>query len=96
VTEHCGIGLTPYGYYPCAVAGGIDRIVGVDRGRKSLPDDDDDLQDQLAVFCRMCGHYDPVPTATVGDRRSPSWAAAYAARRPGPRVFVGGPHPRRY
>lgn len=24
----CGMGVTPYGYYPCAVAGGIDRIFG--------------------------------------------------------------------
>lgn len=26
IIEECGMGLTPLGYYPCAVAGGIDRI----------------------------------------------------------------------
>ena len=24
ITEECGLGLTPYGYYHCAIAGGID------------------------------------------------------------------------
>jgi hypothetical protein len=88
VTEHCGIGLGPFGYYPCAVAAGIDRVVGLDRGRKALPDDADDLHDQLAAFCRLCGHYDPSPP--TGSARSPSWIAAYArwAARP--------PRPRRY
>ncbi len=28
ISHKCGIGLTPYGYYHCAIAGGIDRIFG--------------------------------------------------------------------
>jgi hypothetical protein len=90
VTEVCGVGVTPYGYYPCAVAGGIDRIMGYDLGRKRLPSPDDDQADQLAAFCRVCGHFkreheEPV-TSSV---QSPTWVDAYARWRDTPR-------PRRY
>ncbi|MBA7510228.1 GTP 3',8-cyclase [subsurface metagenome] len=53
-----GIGLTPYGYYPCAPAGAIDRVFGFDTGRDRLPTEDDDLYDQLKKFCRLCGHFE--------------------------------------
>lgn len=36
VASYCGTGLTPYGYYPCAVAGGIDRVMGFNIGRKQI------------------------------------------------------------
>lgn len=88
VTEVCGIGLTPYGYYPCAVAGGIDRIFGLDRGRKQLPNDADDLHAELDAFCRLCGHFKrehgPPVTRPV---RSATWDEAYvrwAADKPAP------------
>jgi hypothetical protein len=51
----CGIGLNPYGYYCCGIAGGIDRILGLDIGRKSIPKYDDDMIDHLRVFCKLCG-----------------------------------------
>ena len=38
ITQICGIGVTPYGYYPCAVAGAIDRTFGLNLGRKTLPE----------------------------------------------------------
>lgn len=57
IIKNCGIGLTPYGYYPCAVAGAIDRICGYDLGRKSIPDINDNMCDLLNVFCRLCGHF---------------------------------------
>jgi nucleoside-diphosphate-sugar epimerase len=57
ITESCGIGLTPYGYYPCAISGGIDRIFGYDLGRKRLPEDSDEMKDLLNTFCRKCGHF---------------------------------------
>ncbi len=82
VTEHCGTGLTPTGYYPCAVAGGMDRVLGRDLGRAVLPSDDDDMRDELDAFCRMCGLFDtrprPVATRPVASR---SWTAAYDAWR---------------
>jgi glycosyltransferase involved in cell wall biosynthesis len=57
ITSQCGIGLTPYGYYPCAIAGGIDRVFGFNIGRKELPDPDDTMLDLFTVFCRYCGHF---------------------------------------
>jgi hypothetical protein len=79
VTEVCGIGLGPHGYYPCAVAGGIDRVVGFGLGRPSLPAADDDLHDQLAAFCRLCGHFKREHAAPVTvSVKSPAWTSAYA------------------
>ncbi|MBN1687739.1 MAG: radical SAM protein [Candidatus Omnitrophica bacterium] len=45
--EICGMGLTPYGYYPCAISGAIDRVLGLDLGRKALPSRSDDMKDLL-------------------------------------------------
>jgi len=76
VLKDCGLGVTPLGYYPCAVAGGIDRIFGFGLGRKTLPSADDTLRDQLAVFCPLCGHFGfSWPTKKV--KLSPVWANAY-------------------
>jgi len=71
-----GMGLTPYGYYPCAVAGGIDRIFGFDIGRKKLPSDDDEMRDQLEVFCKLCGHF-RAAKRTNSELMSPTWKKAY-------------------
>lgn len=56
--EDCGIGLTPTGYYPCAVAGGIDRVAGWNLGRAEIPEEDDDMYDLLEKFCSQCGRFD--------------------------------------
>jgi hypothetical protein len=85
VTEVCGVGLGPYGYYPCAVAAGIDRIFGLDLGRRRLPADDDDLVDQLRAFCRLCGHFRrEVEAPVTAPVQSESWRAAYARWRSSP------------
>lgn len=57
VARDCGMGLTPQGYYPCAVAGGIDRILGGRHGLKELPADDDDMLEAAAALCRLCGRF---------------------------------------
>ncbi len=57
VLEECGVGLTPMGYYPCAVAGGIDRILGEGIGRSVLPDDGDDMLAATERLCRLCGRF---------------------------------------
>lgn len=77
VTTFCGVGLTPYGYYCCAVAGGIDRVFGFDLGRKSLPLKDDPLTDQMKVFCRLCGNF--IRENILYDREviSSTWDQAY-------------------
>ncbi len=85
VLRDCGMGLTPMGYYPCAVAGGIDRITGDGLGRASLPDDSDDMAEVAARLCRLCGrfrdgHFVPRVLRPVLDTEqvSPSWQALYA------------------
>lgn len=88
VTEVCGVGLGPYGYYPCAVAAGIDRVFGLGLGRARLPGDDDDLHDQLRAFCRLCGHFRrEVEPPVTGPVQSATWRAAYARWREAPPVL---------
>ena len=76
IIADCGLGLTPSGYYMCAVAGGIDRIFQYHLGRDHLPPATDDLSDQMAAFCRLCGHFGfqwPVRREKI----SPTWRKAY-------------------
>lgn len=74
--SECGIGLTPYGYYPCAAAGTIDRVFGFDKGKKELPKADDQMLDQLNIFCRYCGHF-RITFLTKKVKISPTWKKAY-------------------
>jgi len=76
IMEDCGMGLTPSGYYMCAVAGGIDRVFRYDLGRKEVPDESDTLVDQMAAFCRLCGHFG-VQWPTRRARISKTWRRAY-------------------
>ena len=76
VISVCGIGLTPYGYYPCGVAGGIDRVFGYDYGRKKLPSPDDSMIDQLQVFCKLCGNFGYCKL-TNREEMSSTWGKAY-------------------
>jgi hypothetical protein len=83
ILHDCGIGLTPLGYYPCAIAGGIDRVFGFNCPRPSLPAPDDEMIDQLARFCPCCGHFGcawPTRRAIL----SPAWKRAYARLEAGP------------
>lgn len=76
IPQLCGIGLTRYGYYPCGVAGGIDRVFGFDAGRKKIPAPDDEMRDLLNIFCKYCGHfkgYEKVKDQSI----SPIWEKAY-------------------
>lgn len=57
IMETCGMGLTPLGYYPCAIAGGIDRIAGKRIGYANLPQDHDDMTALADDLCRLCGHF---------------------------------------
>jgi len=76
VIAKCGFGLTRYGYYPCSVAGSIDRILGFDCGRKELPSNDDEMIDELKLFCKYCGHF--MNTARTDKKViSQTWNNAY-------------------
>ena len=88
VMEGCGMGLTPYGYYPCAVAGGIDRVLGLGLGRLSLPSEEDDMGEVLEALCAWCGrfktgHFVPrdLRPAVQGEPMTGSWLDAYTAWR---------------
>ncbi|DAC11728.1 MAG TPA: hypothetical protein D7H86_07160, partial [Candidatus Poseidoniales archaeon] len=82
--EQCGIGLTPTGYYPCAIAGGIDRVAGWNLGRKEIPEEQDDMLDLLNEFCSYCGRFESryftlpelMPNSTPGVMSS-SWEQIY-------------------
>lgn len=77
IIAECGLGLTPSGYYMCAVAGGIDRVFQYNLGRHRLPPASDTLADQMSVFCRLCGHFG-FQWPTKKRRVSATWCRAYA------------------
>ncbi|MET0088633.1 MAG: radical SAM protein [Candidatus Thiodiazotropha sp.] len=80
-----GMGFTPYGWYACPIAGGIDRIMGFDLGMKQLPDRRDDMLEQLQVFCRLCGHFKRLYEFPLHvTRQSLTWKRAYARYREEP------------
>jgi hypothetical protein len=82
IISDCGLGLTPMGYYPCAIAGGIDRVLGLDLGRKHLPAPSDDMRDQMDIFCRYCGFFGFLWPAKQ-QKTSPAWENAYYRYRKG-------------
>jgi hypothetical protein len=57
IIEECGMGLTPMGYYPCALAGGIDRITGEKIGLSKIPEQEDDMGTILKKSCPLCGRF---------------------------------------
>jgi len=84
IARDCGMGLTPMGYYPCAIAGGIDRILGANLGTATLPLDDDDMVESTRRLCRLCGlfrdgHFVPraLRPKLEGERVSPTWRNLY-------------------
>ncbi len=84
ITEECGIGLNMYGYYHCAVAAGIDRVLGFDMGLKQLPTAQEDFIEQKKLFCSYCGHFLSRKRVHTKERKkiygapmSKSWKSAY-------------------
>lgn len=87
IMQECGLGLTPYGFYQCAIAGGIDRVIGYDLGLKRIPslkDDNRSLKRQMRTLCRWCGHFrtgNKIPTSErhniIESNYSHSWENAY-------------------
>jgi hypothetical protein len=76
IIKECGLGVTPSGYYMCAVAGGIDRIFQYHLGRKTLPGSSETFTDQMSTFCGLCGHFGfQWPTKKI--KLSRTWDSAY-------------------
>ncbi len=87
----CGVGLTPFGYYGCAIAGGIDRVAGYDIGRKRLPEDEDEMEDHFRRFCPLCGRFSEghsipwnLKRPLREERISPAWRKLYDAYQESP------------
>ena len=84
IARTCGMGLTPQGYFPCAVAGGIDRVLNKKSGRLRLPASDDEMRDLMKNACALCGrfrdgHYVPpkLRPKLLEQRTSDSWSKIY-------------------
>ena len=73
-TAQCGISLNKYGYYPCCVAGAIDRIFGFNKGMKKLPDKTDpEIIKSLELFCKYCGGFLYSGHKKSAGYASPTW-----------------------
>lgn len=75
-----GIALTPRGYYPCAVAGGIDRVFDLRLARAEIPAGGDDMLEDLERLCALCGQFHRngvAPAVEPREMLSPSWRRAY-------------------
>jgi len=77
------MGLNANGYYPCIVAGAIDRVFGLDMARKNLPPIDDEMRDLMNEFCPFCGCFRHF-YLTDKQTSSISWHRAFTSynRRP--------------
>jgi hypothetical protein len=75
---YCGLTITRNGYYPCATSNGIDRVRGLNLGRKNLPDDSDSMREILNKTCRYCGFYGYKKDSDFKPGyRSPSWEKSF-------------------
>ena len=86
ITQDSGIGLTPYGYFHCAIAGGIERIVNLGHGFKEMPEHPWQFLEMMKDYCRFCGHYlsdafmersERIGMDTSPETVSESWQLAY-------------------
>ena len=76
VSGHCGISFDYAGFYPCAVAGAIDRVFGLHQAIANLADvSEAAIIEKYQVFCRLCGYYRPIRENSQ-TLLSPIWRAA--------------------
>lgn len=86
ITQDSGIGLSPYGYHHCAIAGGIERIFNFGLGFDELPDHPWQFLDMMKTYCALCGHFlSDIPLERSQRKvmdidpglQSPSWKKGY-------------------
>ena len=86
ITQDSGIGLTPYGYFHCAIAGGIERIMNLGHGLESIPEHPWEMLAMMEEYCKKCGHFlsdtfveraDRDGSLPPPDTVSLSWEMAY-------------------
>jgi hypothetical protein len=83
IPSFCGLGLTKYGYYPCGPGAAVDRIFGFNIGRKEIPLPNDNMEKELTVLCKYCGHFkDPSGLqhkffSTKEEKISKTWKKTY-------------------
>jgi hypothetical protein len=76
VSGHCGISMNHAGFYPCAIAGAIDRIFGLNEAITSLADvSEAAMIEKYQIFCRLCGYYRPIRENSQ-TLLSPAWQKA--------------------
>ena len=76
VSGHCGISMNYQGFYPCAVAGAIDRVFGRNQAVVNLADvSEATMIEKYQAFCRLCGYYRPIWENTQ-TLLSPAWRTA--------------------
>ncbi len=74
----CGMQLSRYGYYPCAMGAHISRIFGFDIALKSISLVKEDAFTRiLSIICKYCGHYKQPEEAAVTSAISGSWKKAF-------------------
>ena len=76
VSGHCGLSLNYKGFFPCAVAGAIDRIFRLNQAIQDLDDvSEAAIVEKYQVFCRYCGYYRPIRENSQ-TLLSPTWQEA--------------------
>jgi hypothetical protein len=86
ISRNCGMGMNYRGFYLCAMAGAIDRVMQTDHAVQRLSEVTEAVMtEQCQLYCRLCGHYRPISAATQPPM-SPAWQAAI-----GPESFLDAP-----
>lgn len=57
VTSYCGIGLNHLGYFPCSIAGAMERVMSTHFAIKNLKDVSENMDDLFMYFCSYCGNF---------------------------------------
>lgn len=86
ITQDSGIGLTPFGYFHCAIAGGIERIMKLGKGFYKIPQHPWEFLTLMRTYCQYCGHFlndhfhsreEQLKVKNTPDMMSKTWKNSY-------------------